>query len=274
MYFSASSLPQQASWRRCCGSRRPAKPLQCSKHAQRRTPTAQAAEQQKSPSVLSSKEVIPEVTRRGLLASALLLGAAEAPARAAVTVAKVSPPVAPAGALTARELTVIDIFERTAPAVVNVFDITIYGRTVQDDLAPEGNGTGFVWDKAGHIVTNYHVIGNVLNTLKPPPGGFKQPPRVARVSLLGRDGLQQSVDAYLVGADRARDLVVLSINVPPEQLVPVPLGSSRGLKVGQQLLAIGNPVSALPLQVPGMDSMTYVPVHDVRPPSMTLLPMK
>lgn len=74
----------------------------------------------------------------------------------------------------------------------------------------------------------------------PTPAG--QPmPLVARITLLGRDGTSQTYEGYLVGADRTRDLAVIRINAPPEQLRVVTLGTSMGLRVGQQCLAIGNP---------------------------------
>lgn len=196
------------------------------------------------------------------LALALSVGASSpAPGAKALTVADVTPPVAPAQPLSPREVAVIDVFERNAPAVVNVIDITILGRGVPSGGevdTPEGNGTGFVYDTRGHIVTNYHVINTTLSGLKPaqlvpqadaraagranlpgaPPGAG---PRVAKVTLLGRDGKQQAYDAYLVGADRPRDLAVLRINAPPELLAPARLGDSSRLRVGQQVEAIGNP---------------------------------
>ena len=57
----------------------------------------------------------------------------------------------------------------------------------------------------------------------------------------GKDGFNQTFDGTLVGADRAKDLCVLHINAPPALLRPMQLGSSRALRVGQQVLAIGNP---------------------------------
>ncbi len=87
---------------------------------------------------------------------------------------------------------------------------------------PRGTGTGFVWDRDGHIVTNFHVI----------QGGS-----AARVTLAD----QTSFDARLVGAFPDRDLAVLKIDAPADKLPPIPLGSSRDLQVGQRVLAIGNP---------------------------------
>eukprot|EP00877_Chromochloris_zofingiensis_P014803 jgi/Chrzof1/9577/Cz04g08050.t1 len=166
------------------------------------------------------------------------------PARA-VTLADVTPDVAPAGSLPPREQAIINIFERSTYSVVNVFDITLQGRvasTPEVDV-PEGNGTGLIWDTQGHVVTNFHVLGNVLLGLEK-AGRAKnagKPERVARVTLLGNNGVQQTYDAFLVGADRVRDIAVLKIDAPQQQLQPISIGSSALLRVGQQCLAIGNP---------------------------------
>jgi S1-C subfamily serine protease len=128
------------------------------------------------------------------------------------------------GALAADELANIDLFKRLSPSVVH---ITALG--VQRDLfsmnvqqVPRGTGTGFVWDGSGHIVTNFHVI---------------QGANGARVTLAD----QTSLDATLVGSFPDRDLAVLRIDLPRDRLLPIPLGSSRDLQVGQRVYAIGNP---------------------------------
>ena len=120
---------------------------------------------------------------------------------------------------------------------------------------PEGNGTGIVWDQEGNIVTNYHVLGSVLAaaglskaaaTGPVLPGGDGQPVQrkiasVARVTLLGTDGKSHEYVADLVGADRAKDLAVIHIPAPPGLLRPITLGTSNSVRVGQSVLAIGNP---------------------------------
>jgi S1-C subfamily serine protease len=108
-----------------------------------------------------------------------------------------------------------------------VVHITSLG--VQRDLfsmnvqqVPRGTGTGFVWDAAGHIVTNFHVIQNANG---------------AKVTLAD----QSSYEATLVGAFPDRDLAVLKIDAPRDKLPPLALGASRDLQVGQRVYAIGNP---------------------------------
>jgi S1-C subfamily serine protease len=87
---------------------------------------------------------------------------------------------------------------------------------------PRGTGSGFLWDDRGHIVTNYHVIQGATR---------------AEVTLAD----QSTWPAELVGFAPEKDLAVLRIDAPKEQLPPLSLGTSADLKVGQTVLAIGNP---------------------------------
>ncbi|MDR2850227.1 MAG: trypsin-like peptidase domain-containing protein, partial [Verrucomicrobiota bacterium] len=87
---------------------------------------------------------------------------------------------------------------------------------------PQGAGSGFVWDKKGHIVSNYHVV-HQANTL----------------TVTFPDGTQY--DAKLVGIAPDYDLAVLKIDAPADTLVPVDTAPSRDLEVGETVYAIGNP---------------------------------
>jgi len=132
--------------------------------------------------------------------------------------------LAPRGALAADELANIEVFKRLSPSVVHITTLAterdFFNRSVQQ--VPSGTGSGFVWDNAGHIVTNFHVI---------------QEGSGARVTLAD----QSSWPATLVGAFADRDLAVLKINAPRDKLPAIPVGSSRDLQVGQKVYAIGNP---------------------------------
>jgi S1-C subfamily serine protease len=162
----------------------------------------------------------------------LLLVAAAALAAALAVVGTASsrtdPPspraVTARGPLAADEQDTINLFRRVSPSVVHITTLAaqrdLFSLNVQQ--VPRGTGTGFVWDTAGHIVTNFHVI----------QGGSG-----ARVTLAD----QSSYDAKLVGAFPDRDLAVLKIDAPASKLPPIPVGSSRELVVGQRVLAIGNP---------------------------------
>ncbi len=132
--------------------------------------------------------------------------------------------VSPRGPLGADELAQIDLFKRASPSVVHITSLGVqrdlFSLNVQE--VPRGTGTGFVWDAAGHIVTNFHVI---------------QGANGARVTLSD----QSTYDAKLVGAFPDRDLAVLRIEAPQAKLPPLALGTSRDLQVGQRVYAIGNP---------------------------------
>jgi len=126
--------------------------------------------------------------------------------------------------LGADERTTITVFERATKSVVFIANTAI-----QQDIwslnvmeVPQGSGSGFIWSKQGHIVTNFHVIYGA---------------DAIKVTLADRSEHQ----AKLVGADPDHDLAVLQIQVSDGQLEPMVIGSSHDLRVGQKVLAIGNP---------------------------------
>jgi S1-C subfamily serine protease len=132
--------------------------------------------------------------------------------------------VAPRGPLAADEMAQIELFRRTSASVVHITSLAaqrdLFSMNVQQ--VPRGTGTGFVWDNAGHIVTNFHVI---------------QDANGAKVTLAD----QTTYDATLVGYFADRDLAVLRIEAPKEKLPAIAVGASRDLLVGQRVYAIGNP---------------------------------
>ncbi|KAL5739042.1 hypothetical protein ACOSP7_027968 [Xanthoceras sorbifolium] len=191
------------------------------------------------------ENVNPFTKRRTLLTSFILYlcyhpsrylsaQALEAPS---VTVEQVTPPVFPSGALFPTEERIVQLFENNTYAVVNIFDVTLRPQLNITGVVeiPEGNGSGVVWDEQGHIVTNYHVIGNALSR-NPSQGQV-----VARVNILASEGVLKNFEGKLVGADRAKDLAVLKVEASEDLLRPIKVGQSSSLKVGQQCLAIGNP---------------------------------
>jgi len=127
---------------------------------------------------------------------------------------------APGESLDGEEQNNILVYKKNIPSVVNVtsrsmtFDF-FYGLVPQ-----EGQGSGFVIDKEGHILTNYHVVADA---------------RQLKVTLHNR----KSYSATVIGTDPAHDLAVIQIKAP--DLVPAVLGDSRNLQVGQKVYAIGNP---------------------------------
>lgn len=126
--------------------------------------------------------------------------------------------------LTDAEAATIDLFEKSAPSVCFITTLSERRDYWSRDITeiPSGTGSGFVWDKSGNIVTNFHVI----------QGGSK-----FKVTL--SDG--SNWDADVVGFEPNKDLAVLKIKASEDLLHPIPLGRSANLKVGQSVYAIGNP---------------------------------
>eukprot|EP00316_Scyphosphaera_apsteinii_P016215 CAMPEP_0119344722 /NCGR_PEP_ID=MMETSP1333-20130426/107116_1 /TAXON_ID=418940 /ORGANISM="Scyphosphaera apsteinii, Strain RCC1455" /LENGTH=385 /DNA_ID=CAMNT_0007357167 /DNA_START=190 /DNA_END=1347 /DNA_ORIENTATION=+ len=131
------------------------------------------------------------------------------------------------GALQAQEKTVESLFDEAAPSVVYI--TTFVEKTDRFSMneidVPAGTGSGFVWDTAGHIVTNFHVIRNAEK---------------AKVVLTDVDGKTSNFNARLVGYNPDKDVAVLKID-GTSSLTPIRLAESTRLRVGQTTLAIGNP---------------------------------
>ncbi|GAB4154856.1 MAG: trypsin-like peptidase domain-containing protein [Planctomycetota bacterium] len=138
-------------------------------------------------------------------------------------------PVAPRGDLTELEQTTTRVFEENAPSVVHITTErlirTYIGGFFGIARQPEGSGTGFLWDSNGTVVTNYHVVKTVVEA--------KSRVKVA----IGED----YYDADVIGTAREHDIAVLRVIGAPHGLRPITFGTSRDLKVGQFVLAIGNP---------------------------------
>lgn len=120
------------------------------------------------------------------------------------------------------EQLVTRIYEQVGPSVVHITSQAIEPSPVRGIVPKEGTGSGFVYDPKGHVITNFHVIRDA---------------QTVQVTL--ESGA--TVPAKLVGADPLNDLAVLQVNVPAGQLTPVTLGNSEDLRVGQRVVAIGNP---------------------------------
>jgi S1-C subfamily serine protease len=188
--------------------------------------------------------------RLSALLGCLLLGTWQSPGVAAWQGEQRT--ITPRGALGADERAVIELFERTRDSVVYISTSEL----VQDFwtrnvfAVPRGTGSGFVWDEAGHVVTNFHVIQGA-----------------ARATVRLADG--RDYPARLVGASPAHDIAVLRIGVAFKSPPPVPIGTSHDLQVGQKVFAIGNPfgldwtlttgiVSALDRSLPAQEGGSIV----------------
>jgi S1-C subfamily serine protease len=166
----------------------------------------------------------------------------------------------------------IAIFERTSPSVVFIDTFTERRDSLTTNImeVPLGSGSGFVWDKQGHIVTNFHVVRNAqsaqvaillsgqdavaatktietsllsetsttgssdITTSSTRPGN-------GRRSKSGANMVRRVFTAKIVGVDPGKDIAVLKIDADPVFLFPITVGTSTGIKVGQQAMAIGNP---------------------------------
>jgi S1-C subfamily serine protease len=156
--------------------------------------------------------------------AALLPGGASSQPGAAVPPALPAPPAAPGPQeYTPDERVNIQVYEDANRGVVNITTKGFQGdRFLLIEIPSEGEGSGVVLDRQGHVLTNFHVVDGA---------------RQIQVTLF--DGTTYA--ARLVGQDPATDVAVLKIEAPPQALYPVVLGSSSNLRVGQRVFAIGNP---------------------------------
>jgi S1-C subfamily serine protease len=160
----------------------------------------------------------------------------------------------PAPELAPYERSTIALFERVSPSVAFITSVSLqrdrYSLNIYE--IPRGAGSGFVWDRRGHIVTNFHVLEGAST---------------ARVTLSD----QSTWEAEVVGIAPEKDLAVLRIEAPSDTLAPIAVGTSRDLRVGQAVFAIGNPfgldqtlttgvISALGREI---ESKTRIPIRDV-----------
>jgi S1-C subfamily serine protease len=156
--------------------------------------------------------------------------------------------------LAEEERATVGLFQRASPSVVFITSLAVQRDffSMRAQEVPQGSGSGFLWDREGHVVTNFHVIQDASS---------------AQVTLAD----QSTYDAELVGVAPEKDLAVLRIKAPANKLQPLPIGESDDLQVGQSVFAIGNPfgldqtlttgiVSALGREI---QSVAGVPIRDV-----------
>ena len=134
----------------------------------------------------------------------------------------VAPLPDPGAAANALEAQVIAVYETVGPAVVNITSRRVAYDMFMQAVPQEGSGSGFVVDRQGHIVTNYHVVEGADELL---------------VNL----ATGQDYEADLVGSDPANDLAVIRIRAGNDLPEPMVFGDSGDLRVGQFVVAIGNP---------------------------------
>jgi S1-C subfamily serine protease len=137
--------------------------------------------------------------------------------------------ITPRGDLAGDEKSTIALYQQAKPSVlfITTLDRAIDLRSRSITELPRGTGSGFLWDDAGHVVTNFHVVQYL----------FEQQGAEAKVTLDDHTTHRAAV----VGVAPEYDLAVLRITVPRGQLPPLPIGTSKDLQVGQKVFAIGNP---------------------------------
>lgn len=154
-----------------------------------------------------------------------------------------APAATTTAAMGSNEQAVIDLYKQNSESVVNVTTRSM-GYNQFMELVPQGGaGSGFVVDKQGHVVTNYHVVQG------------------AQRFFVAFGTLEQSYPAKLIGYDQSNDLAVLQVDAPENLLKPVRLGDSANLQVGQTAIAIGNPFALGQTMTTGVVSSLNRSIH-------------
>jgi 2-alkenal reductase len=130
--------------------------------------------------------------------------------------------IEPRGELANFEKATIGIFNSAAPSVAYIFTENAVRGFFGTRETRQGAGSGFLWDRKGHVVTNYHVIQGA-----------------ERIQVRMNDG--EAIEAIYVGGTQDYDLAVVRLRNVPNDIHPIPVGSSLDLEVGQAVFAIGNP---------------------------------
>jgi len=120
------------------------------------------------------------------------------------------------------EQLVTNLYDRVGPSVVHIASQVVTMNFFFGPVPSEGTGSGFVYDDAGHIVTNNHVVEGAQS-----------------IEVRFSDDTQ--LPATVIGTDPANDLAVIQVDSLPDNAIPLPLAASADLRVGQRAIAIGNP---------------------------------
>jgi 2-alkenal reductase len=126
------------------------------------------------------------------------------------------------GKLSDWEKSNIELFQGAAPSVAYITTEQVRFNPFEGRSVAQGAGSGFIWDRSGHVVTNFHVIEGASTVYVQLDAGEPLPARV-------------------IGAAPEYDIAVVRLRDVPPQLRPLPVGTSRNLRVGQAAYAIGNP---------------------------------
>jgi S1-C subfamily serine protease len=168
--------------------------------------------------------VLPVVLRPAAQSLSGAPSQAVAPSQSKTTASAAAPTVTinVPPAIEAESQLVSDIYRKVNPSVVQIVNLAVQRFGPSTDAVPQGEGSGFVWDAAGHIVTNDHVVRGA-----------------DRLQVNFSDGT--TLDAELVGSDPNGDIAVVKVDPRSAPLVPVEQGDMSKVEVGQPVFAIGNP---------------------------------
>lgn len=159
---------------------------------------------------IEGESLVPTLRPLGTAVQVRPTSAPEEPAAPEPTAPIVVPPAVDR---VSQQATLVDIYNQISPGVVSIQVISTEGG---------GQGSGFVVDQDGHIITNYHVVEGATDLEVHFPSGFK-------------------AHAEIIGEDLDSDIAVVMVDAPPEELHPLPFGNSDSVEVGQTVIAIGNP---------------------------------
>jgi len=180
-----------------------------------------------------------------ILAAAMLMFLA--PAFAQKNAAAQPRPTAPRGPLTTEEQATIHLFEAAAPSVAYITTEHVERIGLLKSAVAQGAGSGFVWDNAGHVVTNNHVVEGAQKVQVQLDAG-------------------RTFTATVVGRAPDYDLAVVKLGEMPAGLRPIPVGTSGDLRIGQRVYAIGNPFGLTRTLTAGIVSALdrHLPTTDIR----------
>ena len=169
------------------------------------------------------------------------------------------------------KLTLPELFSKVEGSVVQVSTTT--NRENGEFLPADKSalGSGFVYDKKGHIITNYHVVASTLS----PDNRVVSSNNVPDIRITFLDG--SAYNAEVISSDPFSDLAVLKLEgdrIPLDKLVPLPVGDSTSLRIGEQVVAIGNPFGLSGSMTEGIISGLgrMIPSSSERSPDDTMSP--
>jgi putative serine protease PepD len=173
---------------------------------------------------MSPRPSIPVVAAAFVATAAIGAGGAATyavlgPSSTRTVVREVTVPGSPSSVAATGGLSIREIYRRAHPGVV---EITVAGSSFDESSGPRAQGSGFVYDADGHVVTNQHVVGEAES-----------------ISVRFASGATHS--AKLVGSDASTDIAVIKVDAPRSVLAPLALGNSSTLAVGDAVVAIGSP---------------------------------